>query len=107
MKILGEGGYSFTTSGEGEIARDIKAKFARVSENCEASSDSEKNYELEDGQIITIGNERFQSPQVLFKQQLTGKESEGIDKLTYDSIMKCDVDIKRDLYRNTVLSGID
>ena len=37
--------------------------------------------------------------QVLFKQPLTGKESEGI-KLTYDS----GVDIKRDLYRNTILS---
>merc|ERR1711879_1099421 len=34
-----------------------------------------------------------------------GRESEGIHKMTYESIMKCDVDIRRDLYQNTVLSG--
>merc|ERR1712130_202987 len=41
----------------------------------------------------------------LFKPNLIGKESEGIHKLAYESIMKCDVDIRRDLYTNTVLSG--
>ena len=47
----------------------------------------------------------FHRFQVLFKPNLIGLESEGIHKLTYDSIMKCDVDIRRDLYGNTVLSG--
>ena len=61
--------------------------------------------ELPDGQVITIGNERFRTPEVLFKPSLIGKESEGIHKLTFDSIMKCDVDIRKDLYGNTVLSG--
>merc|ERR1712173_521745 len=39
------------------------------------------------------------------KPSLVGRESEGIHKMTYESIMKCDVDIRRDLYQNTVLSG--
>ena len=42
---------------------------------------------------------------MLFKPQLIGIESEGIHKLAYESIMKCDVDIRRDLYSNTVLTG--
>jgi len=42
---------------------------------------------------------------VLFKPSLIGLEQEGIDKTTYNSIMKCDVDIRKDLYGNIVLSG--
>merc|ERR1712244_127095 len=112
MKILTERGYSFTTSAEKEIVRDVKEKLAYVAVNyedelkkAETSSDIEKNYELPDGSIITVGAERFRCAEVLFKPSLVGKESEGIHKLTYDSIMKCDVDIRRDLYENTVLSG--
>merc|ERR1711885_92385 len=112
MKILTERGYSFTTSAEREIVRDIKEKLAYVSENydeelkkAETSSDIEKNYESPDGQVITVGAERFRCSEVLFKPNLIGKESEGIHKLAYESIMKCDVDIRRDLYTNTVLSG--
>uniref|UniRef100_A0A2K5KLE8 Actin gamma 1 n=4 Tax=Catarrhini TaxID=9526 RepID=A0A2K5KLE8_CERAT len=32
-------------------------------------------------------------------------ESCGIHETTFNSIMKCDVDIRKDLYANTVLSG--
>ncbi len=32
-------------------------------------------------------------------------ESCGIHETTFNSIMKCDVDIRKDLYANTVMSG--
>merc|ERR1719266_690758 len=74
-------------------------------ENADNDNELEKQYELPDGQVITIANERFRCPEPLFQPSLVGKESEGIHKLTYNSIQKCDVDIRRDLYTNTVLSG--
>ncbi len=112
FKILTERGWNFSTTAEQEIVREIKEKmcfvvpdFTESIKNSKESNTYDKTYTLPDGQVMTIGNERFRCPELLFNPGLDGKEYEGIHKLTFDSIQKCDIDVRKDLYENVILSG--
>jgi len=112
MKILSERGYDFTTSAEREIVRDIKEKLAYVAQDYESelqkaehTSDVDHEYELPDGSKMTVGSERFRCAELLFKPNFIGLEITGIHETTFNSIQKCDIDIRKDLYGNIVLSG--
>jgi len=102
----------FDTSAGREIVRDIKEKtcyvaldFQKELEQSEGNAEVDTNYELPDGNVVTIQSERFRIPEVLFQPSMIGKEAGGIHELLFQSITDSDIDIRRDLYSNIILSG--
>jgi centractin len=75
-------------------------------------------YTLPDGSSLDIGPARFRAPEVLFRPDLIGEEYEGLHEvscavelallplqvLVY-SIQKSDMDLRKVLFQNIVLSG--
>lgn len=52
-----------------------------------------------------IGNERWQIGEVLFNPQLVGNDSLSCSKLLQNTIAGCDIDLRKELYNNILLSG--
>jgi len=111
MKLLMEGGASFVTSAEKEIVRSIKEQVCYVALDFEeemtnsAKAATDVEFELPDGSLIKVGNPQFRCPEALFKPQQIGLEAPGFHEMVYKSIQKCDIDVRRDLFGNVVLSG--
>ena len=108
-KVFGERVAS-SSMAEKAVVQDIKEKLGYVAldfeqESKAAESSVEKTYTLPNGQSVTVGNERYKCPEALFQPSLLGAESAGIPEACYNSIMKCDADLRKNLFGNIVLAG--
>lgn len=131
--LLRKESVNFNTSAEFEIVKNIKERVCYLSLNpikeesgmgsssssstaaaaaaaaaavAGGSQQAEKiAFTLPDGNVIDIGSARYRAPELLFRPDLIGDESEGIHQVLTESIIKSDIDLRKTLYQNIVLSG--
>ena len=70
------------------------------------SSEIQKAYELPDGQTVNVNAPRFMAPEALFNPGLIkeGDETPGMHTMAFGTCQECDLDIRKDLYSNVILS---
>lgn len=117
QQLLRIAGYNFQTSVEMQTVRQIKEKLCCVQlpqkerrgqsslEQKQMDEDTQPEYSLPDGSTISIGQERVKAPEVMFDPSLIGLEHQGVHQMLAESIMKCDMDIRRTLFYNIFLAG--
>src|SRR3989338_3358499 len=111
--IREEHGLNMKTSAEREIVREMKEANCYLSLDFEKeckkkaseSSDLWKKFELPDGNVINMSEERFKCSEVLFNPKLINKDLPGIHELIHSSISNVDIDLRRDLYGDVVVCG--
>jgi len=114
QKLLQESiNINFASSAEKEIVKNIKedlcyvaSKYDEETAAAENSGQADKPFTLPDKKVITIpGKVRMKCPELLFNPQLDGKEVKSIHALTWNSIQESDVDVRKSLCSNLILSG--
>lgn len=96
-KVLLESGCSMSSSSEKDIVREMKENLCYV-----CSGDWKTEMQCAQVSLLT---ERFRVPEVMFDPMIAGRELPGLHKSVYKCIQACDIDLRRDLFNNIVLSG--
>ncbi|MCJ1273877.1 Actin-like protein [Puttea exsequens] len=114
--LLRKSGYVFHTSAEKEVVRTIKEKTGYVALDPKKeekdwaqmggrSESKTQEYTLPDGSKIKIGSERYRAPEILFEPEIIGLEYPGVHQMVVDAINRTDMDLRKSLFANIVLSG--
>lgn len=105
-------------------AKDIKEKYLRVSMNyakdaqdlgkvnnnglggdISGAMNSSTMVTLPDNSIVHLGDLSVKIPETLFRPENFGLKNPGIHELIYDSLLKNDLDVRRELANNIIISG--
>lgn len=114
--LLRKSGYVFHTSAEKEVVRTIKEKEGYLPldpkkeekewiQSAGRGDTKIKEYTLPDGNKIKLGAERYKAPEILFDPEIIGSEYPGVHQIVFDAINRTDLDLRKSLFGNIVLSG--
>ncbi|KAF5402586.1 Fast-type skeletal muscle actin 12 [Paragonimus heterotremus] len=93
-----------------EVTQYFKEKFCHVvpsiTKELMSEADSKPvKFKAPDGQIVSIGKERFCAPELLFRPSQGGLEGSGLSQYIISAIQNCPSNIQPYLLSNIVLSG--
>ncbi|PVG03349.1 putative centractin [Serendipita vermifera] len=107
--LLRKSGHNLHTTAEREVVRTIKEKCCYVAANPQKeekeSAGRTEEFRLPDGSVVKLGMERFKAPEILFNPEQIGLEYAGVHQVIVDSINRVDLDLRKNLFSNIVLSG--
>ena len=107
--LLRRSGLSLTTSAEADFVRSMKEETCFITPTGAmdelVEKDAKTQYQLPDGQTITLSSERYQAPEILFNPSLLGSEENGVADVLVNSILKSDLDLRSTLFSQIVLAG--
>ena len=108
--LLRRAGYNFHTTAEREVVREIKETKCYLAKNVTREKEGapgrrRTKYRLPDNNEIELGTECFEAPEILFNPEIVGLEYTGVAGTLVNSISKSDLDVRKTLYTNIVLSG--
>ncbi|XP_069486710.1 actin-like protein 7B [Ambystoma mexicanum] len=109
IKLLNESGNNFKQE-HVHLIEEMKNKCCYVSSELDYEmglpiSEYMVDYELPDGQCITLGKQRFLCSEALFKPSIIGLNQPGLHTLTMSSLNKCDTTLKKNMMNNVLLCG--
>jgi actin-related protein len=103
-RLLELSGYRFSGNTGKDIVRKIKERYAYCSVD-DKTPNSNFEYKLPDGNKINITSESYESPEILFNPKIIGKDIDGLHTMLYKSVIQTDINIRRPLFSNIILSG--
>ena len=108
QQSLRKSGHNPMVAEEIEWVEWIKENACQLAPDNETAMKETESKELklpDNNTIVTLGSERYKTPEILFNPEIIGKELNGLHNYVVDSILKCEQEIKKELYKRIILSG--
>lgn len=104
----------FASSSEQQAVRRLKERLAYVAVDPRAAeinvanddaSTAISHFELPDGNVVSVGAERFRAPEILFRPDIIAREHGGVHHLIRESVDAVDIELRKRLYSSVLLAG--
>jgi centractin len=98
-------GIDLTKEGEDFIVRDIKENLCEIKNQELVDEEENREYQLPDGEVVSLGKERFEAVEINFGKFSNGCNFEGMHNFLYSNLNKLDSDLQKYLYNSIYVSG--